>query len=223
MKKDKLKEKFNPNKTFKNKYHVLYWDLDGKRPPPKSIIWYLNISILISISIWFIPESINQYAITHYFIDFMQTLVPKIAQFKELAYEGHISKTMPFYVSLIWFWILATFLPLLYVQNKFISKKVLLSDFEYYDNKFFRRGVPLKILILIIFFTILFPYLIWIASPGNTFGFSFRSTYQNFIGVAIWHGLHATMYYFISSIIIAIKSKIILRIFKHNKEKTNEQ
>jgi hypothetical protein len=97
------KEKFNPNKTFTNKYHTLYWDLDGKRPPPKFIIWYLNISVLISASIWFIPESVNYYHITHIFIDFMQELVPKIERFKEYAGDGIIAKTMPFYVSLVYF------------------------------------------------------------------------------------------------------------------------
>jgi hypothetical protein len=222
MTKEKSLEKFNPNKKFSvkgSKYHPFYIDLDGKRPPPKIIIWYLNISILIAISIWFIPESINYYSITHIFIDFMQTLVPKIAQFKELAGEGHVAKTMPFYVSLIWFWIFTTFLPLIYVQSKFMSKKVLLGDFEYYCNKICKKRITVKLIFMMPIFFVLFPLLTWWLPPdiGDIF---FEKTYKNPIGITITHGSVMIVFYLVFTIMVGFKSRIILTIFKCKKEKT---
>jgi hypothetical protein len=224
MTKEKSLEKFNPNKKFSvkgSKYHFLYWDLDGKRPPPKIIIWYLNISILIAISIWFIPESINYYAITHIFIDFMQTLVPKIAQFKELAGEGHVAKTMPFYVSLIWFWIFATFLPLIYVQSKFMSKKVLLGDFEYYYKEIFSNNagdfLSYKRFILMVVIIAFTSWGLWIMPPstGDTY-FKFMNHIPT---TALQHFIVLTIFYGLVSVFILLKARIILYIYKHKQEK----
>jgi hypothetical protein len=226
--KKQVKEKFNFNKRVipKIKYHPFYIDLDGKRPPPKFIIWYLNMSILISISVWFIPESINQYAITHYFIDFMQVLVPKIADFKDLAYEGHVVKTVPFYVSLVWFWIIITFLPLVYVQGKFMSKEILLGGFEYYHDKFCKYKLKIKEFIYLFIISIVFPYLVWQLSPNinEIESYRFDALYRSFLGIIILHLSIIVIYFLASSIIVGVRSRIILIIFiKTTRRENHEQ
>jgi hypothetical protein len=227
--KKQVKEKFNFNKRVipKIKYHPFYIDLDGKRPPPKSIIWYLNVSILLSISVWFMSDSIVNYQIVDNFITFVETeLAPKITGLKELVSQGYIAPKVVFHTAVISFWIAITFLPLVYIEARFMSKKVLLSDYKYYRERVFNAppsGNPKRkytinkeIVLAIIFFAPLFVsgafYMVVDDPNSKHFYFMSKSPLIAFyyFGIILVNFLVATL-------VVNIKSRIIL--MRYNKTK----
>ena len=232
-----LKKDFKPDALeleLKSKhpvFHNLHGFVDGRRKPPVFITWYFILSILISMSVWFMPDSVVNYQIAHDFINFVEReFAPKITGLKALALQGYIAPKIVFYNAIVSFWLVITFLPLILVEASFMSKKVLLSDYAYYREKVFSvppAGNPKKkytinkeIVLAVILFT---PLFIWgglyavVDDPSSRhFHFMSKSPLIAFYCFSIISGN-----LFIAALIVNIKSRIIL--MRHQKlNKTKE-